>query len=195
MTNETKTTNSRTLVHGECLTGRVTKPYIKDDRLLGAVLSFDGRCETALLHLRQMTGDEPGKRLSALSIGDSLLVRIMVQKHGTRRKDVWATEKGIENQLLVESFQRDPNGFKNICGRVHSLTDFGLFIELLEGPAKGHRALLRSTDLAPGERLQLGAFVAQKVGHAVMCDLADARLDGSDKLLLRVNSARAAAAA
>jgi hypothetical protein len=71
---------SSSLKNGEFLTGRVQKPFIKNDKLLGAVLSFDGYSETALLHVRQMSGDKPAERLAELGVGDPLLVRIMIQQ-------------------------------------------------------------------------------------------------------------------
>ena len=135
---------STSLKNGELRTGRVQKPFISGGKLLGAVLSFDGCAETALLHLRQMGGENPAERLSELGIGDSLLVRIMIQQEGTGRPQVWATEKGVEHSLLIDMFASDKEKFQCLEGRVHGVTDFGLFIDILDGPAHGNRGLLRS---------------------------------------------------
>ena len=191
MTTETNAPVTSTLLaNGEWLTGHVTKPFIKDDRLIGAVLSFDGRSETALLHLRQMTGEKPAERLAEMSVGDSLLVRIMVQQEGSKRKQVWATEKGVEHQFLVEKFELEPEKFRCIEGKIHGVTDFGTFIELLDGPAKGHRGLLRSDRKGSDVRVKLGAFVRYRTGDEVLVDLAEARVDDSSKLLLRLENIR-----
>ncbi len=126
-------TVSSSLENGMLLTGRVQKPFIKGDKLLGAVLSFDGHSETALLHIRQMSGDKPAERLAELGLGDPLLVRIIIQQEGSGRPQVWATEKGVEHSFLVDMFEADKEKFHNLEGRVHGITDFGLFIEILDG--------------------------------------------------------------
>ncbi len=59
------------LQNGLFLPGRLQKPFIKGDKLLGAVLSFEGHSETALLHIRQMSGEKPAERLAELGVGDS----------------------------------------------------------------------------------------------------------------------------
>lgn len=195
MTTETTVTEAASttvtpalLAAGEILTGVVKMPYLKGEQLLGAVLSFEGRSETALLHLRQMSGENPQDRLADLGIGDPLLVRIVIQEaNGKERRGVWATEKGVEHQLIVESLERNPGDYKNIPGRVHGVTQFGTFVELLEGPAKGHRALVRSADVAPSGRVKLGAFVAFRTGQLVTCDLVEARCE-QEKLLLRAEN-------
>ncbi len=136
---------SAALVDGEFLTGRVIKPYLKGGNLLGAVLSFDGKSDTALLHIRQMSGEKPEERLAEMSVGDSLLVRIIVQQNGSKRKDVWATEKGDELSFIVDMLNANPDAFRGLEGRIHSVTEWGTFIELLDGSAKGQRGLLRPT--------------------------------------------------
>jgi hypothetical protein len=183
------------LKHGECLTGEVKKPFIKDSQLLGAVLSFEGRSETALLHLRQMSGDDsPSDRLAELAIGDPIKVRVMVVMEGDERK-VWATEKGVEYQGIVDLLQSDRDQFRNVEGKVHGLTDFGVFVELLASPASGHRGLLRTTAPRNSGRLKLGAFVPFRVGAPVIVDVVEARIDDNAKLLLRVDNLQLRAAA
>jgi len=178
------------LVHGECLIGKVKKPFIKDNALQGAVLAFDGKSETALLHLRQMSG-EANERLSELGIEDSLMVRIIVVGEGSERK-VWATEKGVEHQHLIDLFSEDPEQFKNIEGRVHGLTEFGVFVQLIDGPVQGHTGLLRTSNPQSG-RVKLGSFLPFKVGDGLMVDVAELRIDDSNrdtKLLVRLENVR-----
>jgi ribosomal protein S1 len=180
------------LSHNAVLQGVVAKPFIRGEQLVGAVLSFEGRADTALLHIKQMTGENPSDRLAALEVGDPLLVRIIIQEEGGRRS-VWATEKGIEHQQIVDLFAAEPEKFKNIEATVQGLADFGVFVDLQSGPAKGCRALLRYSSLSSSGRARLGSFVAYKVGDNLRCDLAEARLD-DNKLLLRLASARPAEA-
>jgi ribosomal protein S1 len=191
----TMTTTSETnvlpgLSAGECLMGHILKPFIRDDKLLGAILSFDGRSETALLHIRQMTGEKPAERLAELGVGDSLMVRIMIQQDVPGRRSIWATEKGVEHSLLIEMFDADKEKFRGIEGCINGLTDFGIFIELLGSPAKGHRGLLRHSSMSENGRVKLGSFVTYKVGDLVSCDMAEVRVDDSNKLLIRVENAR-----
>jgi ribosomal protein S1 len=181
---------SCSLQHGLFLTGRVQKPFIKGDKLLGAVLSFDGYLETALLHIRQMSGDNPAERLAELGVGDPLLVRIMIQQEGSGRPQVWATEKGVEHLFLVEKFEADKEQFHNLECRIHGVTDFGLFIDILDGRAKGQRGLLRSSSMSTNGRVKLGSFVTYKPGDFVSCDMAEIRVDDSGKLLIRLENAR-----
>ena len=140
----TATAVSTGLISGEVLTGYIKKPFIQKGQLLGAVLSFEGRLGTALLHIRQMNGEKPAERLAELEVGAPLLVRIMIQQEGSGRPQVWATEKGVEHSFLVSIFEADKEKFQNLEGTVHSVTDFGIFIEINEGLAMGHRGLLRS---------------------------------------------------
>jgi predicted RNA-binding protein with RPS1 domain len=190
---ETQTSQLVPLKHGEFLVGEVTKGFFKDNELLGAVLAFAGREGTALLHLRQMTGVSPVKRLADLSIGDPVKVRIMVTTDGDKEK-VWATEKGLEYQEIVDLLASDRDRFKSIDGRVHGLTEFGVFIELLAGPASGHRALLRIGASPNSGRIKLGAFMPFKVGAPVVVDVVEARVDDNAKLLLRVENVQLMAA-
>ena len=181
---------STSLKNGMLLTGRVQKPFIKGDKLLGAILSFDGHSETALLHIRQMGGDKPAERLAELGVGDPLLVRIMIQQEGDGRPQVWATEKGVEHSFLVDKFEADKEQFHNLECRIHGVTDFGLFIDILDGQAKGHRGLLRSSSMSSNGRVKLGSFVTYKPGDFVSCDIAEIRVDDSSKLLIRLENAR-----
>lgn len=179
---ESATTN---LQDGSLLLGRIVRPYIADEKLLGAVLAFEGHSETALLHVRQMSGEDPASRLAEMSVGDTLMVRLSVQSHPVR--SVRATEKGVELAKIVDAFEKEPTQFVGIPGRIQGITKFGTFIEL-EGPAAGHRGLLRSTLPASGQRMKLGAFLNFKLGDEVTADVVEARLDDSGKLLLRVDN-------
>jgi hypothetical protein len=180
------------LVDGQCLMGQVKAPFIKGDKLLGAILSFEGRSETALLHIRQMSGENNLARLSELGEGDSLLVRIVIQEDSGRRQ-IWATEKGVEHQLLIEKLESEPEKLRGVQGKVQGVTaGIGVFVELLEGTAIGRRGLLRFGVTA---RVKLGAYVAHKVGDLVLVDIAEVRVDDANKLLIRIENVRPQVAA
>jgi len=99
---ETEVMNSGDLlVDGDVLTGTVKKPFIQDGKLMGAVLSFDGKAETALLHRKQMIGVDRNRRLANLKLGDKLMVKLIVSgEHPTRK--TWASEAEIDNEVIVE---------------------------------------------------------------------------------------------
>lgn len=187
-TTQSQLTESNSLTDGEILVGRVKKPFIRDGKLLGAVLAFAGRTETALLHVRQMTGSNPSARLAALHVDESIIVRLIVKQETGRRKDIWATEIGIEPLHIVEAFSTGPEYFANLRGVVHSITDFGTFIEMVDGPARNHRGLLRhrNSGAAPAT---LGSCMEHQPGEAVLLDVAEARVEKS-KLLFRVEKVR-----
>ena len=63
-------------------------------------------------------------------------------------------------------------------------------MEIQEGPAKGHRGLLRSSSLSSGGKVKLGNFVVYKPGDLVASDMAEVRIDDSSKLLIRLENAR-----
>lgn len=181
---------AKIVVDGEVLKGRVLRPYIKNDTLAGAVLSFDGYAETALLHIRQMTGSGVKTRLADMKVGDSLLVRLMVSDTDGKRK-IWASENGIGHAQAVAAFDEQPEQFSNLRGVVFSLTKHGAFIEISEGPFAGQRGLLRPE---PSQgNIRLGAYTKHRRGDLVTLDVAEARMS-DDKLLLRVENVRGRAA-
>jgi ribosomal protein S1 len=181
------------LVNNEYLTGHVLKPYLKDGELMGAVLAFDGRRETALLHIRQMSGDSPAKRLAELGVGDPLYVRMIIIGEGRDRK-IQATELGVQEQLIVETLKSANGEFKGIEGRVNNITDFGVFITMLNGPAEGHTGLVPLANLSKGSeggRVKLGSFLRFKKNDLVHVDIIEGRIDQvKGKLLLRLDNLR-----
>ncbi len=82
-------------------------------------------------------------------------MRIMIQQEGSGRPQVWATEKGVEHSFLIDMFEADREKFHNLEGSVRAVTDFGLFIEILDGPAKGHQGLLRASSMSSNGRVKL----------------------------------------
>lgn len=181
------------LSDGAILTGRIKKPFIRDGKLLGAVVAFAGHTETALLHLRQMTGENPSARLAALRMNESVLVRLIVKREPGRRKDVWATENGIEHVHIVEAFSTGRENFANLRGAVHSITEVGIFITMLDGPARGYRGLFRLWNGGDAQAT-LGSYVEYQPGQPVLLDVAEARIEKS-KLLFRVDNVRKQTAA
>jgi ribosomal protein S1 len=181
------------LVANEVITGHVLKPYIKDGELTGAVLAFDGRSETALLHKRQMVGDSPIERLAELGVGDPLCVRIVIIGEGRDRK-VQATELGVAEHLIVEKLKSSTDDFKGIEGRVNNVTDFGVFVTLLSGAVQGQSGLVPTSSLSKGStagRVKLGSFMRFKKDDLVHVDIVEGRIDQvKGKLLLRLDNLR-----
>jgi ribosomal protein S1 len=170
--------HTRLLQNGECLQGTVNRPYIKENRLLGAVLSFEGRSETALLHVKQVGGLTPAERLADLEMGEAVRVRITVSSDKDGRK-VWASERGLEHQEVLDVLNSTPEKMKDLPGVVHSITEFGVFIELSDGLAKGHRGLLRFG--SKGARVKLGAYISFNVGQSVSVDVTEASIDDTSR--------------
>jgi ribosomal protein S1 len=130
---------------GAILIGTVIRPFIDQNKLRGAILSFAGREETALLHIKQIKGEEPEKRLSGFRLGDEIEVKIIVNGPATAPK-IWASEKALEPTLL----QRLNAVIKSKCvvtGRVVDVCDDGLFVDLIDGPIKGERGLIHNSNL------------------------------------------------
>jgi ribosomal protein S1 len=133
------------VVDGAILIGTVIRPFIDQNKLRGAILSFAGREETALLHIRQIKGEEPEKRLSGFCLGDEIKVKIIVNGPACAPK-IWASEKALEPTLL----ERLNAVIKSKCvvrGRVANVCKGGLFVDLIDGPIKGERGLIHNANL------------------------------------------------
>ena len=133
------------LQDGAILIGTVIRPFIDQNKLRGAILSFAGREETALLHIKQIKGEEPEKRLSGFRLGDEIEVKIIVNGPASAPK-IWASEKALEPILL----QRLNAVIKSKCvvtGRVVDVCKGGLFVDLIDGPIKDERGLIHNSNL------------------------------------------------
>jgi|LakMenEpi03Aug12_release.lakeMendotaPanAssembly.Ray.scaffolds.fasta_scaffold765114_2 hypothetical protein len=169
------------LVNGEMLIGKVTKPFIQDGKLMGAVLSFEGRSETALLHRKQMVGANKNTRLSNTQLGAEMLVRIIVSGEQPDRK-VWASELTVDNEFLIERIKTAP---KVMTSTVINSTDYGVFVEVQEGPAAGRRGLIHAKNLGTRSGpVRLGAFTSYETGASVQVRLLNASVDGKGVLRL-----------
>jgi predicted RNA-binding protein with RPS1 domain len=141
-TNE-QTTN---LVDGEILVGTVLRPFIDQGKLRGAILSFAGR-ETALLHVKQIVGAEPDKRLADLLLGEDVEVKIMIHGPAHARK-VWASETALHGErTLVEQLNAAAEAGSIFAGRIVNVAKFGVFVDLTEGFAAGQRGLIHNSNL------------------------------------------------
>ncbi|MDR3613802.1 MAG: S1 RNA-binding domain-containing protein [Candidatus Obscuribacterales bacterium] len=141
---------------GEILTGAVLRPFIDQDKLRGAILSFPGKKETALLHVKQIQGGAPEARLSQLRLGDEVEVKIMIHGPAHARK-IWASETALVGERsLVDELSSAAEAKTVFAGRVINVSKFGVFVDMLEGPAKGQRGLIHNSNL-----YQKGAGLAQ----------------------------------
>jgi ribosomal protein S1 len=162
------------LVDGEILIGKIKKPFIQDGKLMGAVLSFDGKSETALLHRKQMVGSDKIGRLANMRLGDEVTVKLLVTGERPERK-TWASEACIDDSVIIERLlSLRPKG---VLGKVVNATDYGVFIELQDGPAAGRRGLVHAKNMGNGRAASLSAFTSYLPGAAVCVDVLGAQLD------------------
>jgi predicted RNA-binding protein with RPS1 domain len=144
------------LLDGEVLVGRVYRPFRDQEKLRGAILSFPDRKETALLHIKQIKGESPETRLAQLRCGDEVEVKIMIHGPAHARK-VWASETALVNErTMVEDLSSAAEAKTVLAGRVVNVAKFGVFVDILEGVAKGQRGLIHNSNL-----YQKGAGLAQ----------------------------------
>jgi len=185
---ETEVMNSSDLlVDGDVLTGTVKKPFIQEGKLMGAVLSFDGKAETALLHRKQMIGADRNLRLANLKLGDKLMVKLIVSgEHPTRK--TWASEAEIDNAVIVEHLMAQKS--KTFTGQVVNAADYGVFVELSDGPGAGRRGLIHAKNMCKGGAASLSAFTSYTSGDLVKVDVLGARID--EKNLVRIDLGMAA---
>jgi ribosomal protein S1 len=162
------------LIDGEILTGTIKKPFIQDGKLMGAVLSFEGKAETALLHRKQMIGSNRDFRLANLKLGDQLTVKLIVSGVHPDRKS-WASETNVEDAVVVERLMEQRS--KTFSGRVVNAADYGVFIELCDGPGAGRRGLVHAKNLCKNGAASLSAFTAFAPGALVKVDLISAHID------------------
>lgn len=172
------------LVDGEILSGTVKKPFIQDGKLMGAILSFEGRGETALLHRKQMLGGNKNDRLANFKLGDVLTVKLLVSGERPNRR-TWASEVGIDDTVIVERLSADKP--KGLFGKVVNATDYGVFVELQCGMAAGRRGLIHCRNLCRGGSPSLGAFTSFVPGAEIEVDVLGALVD--DKGGLRIDLA------
>ncbi len=172
------------LGNDEVLTGVVKKPFLMEGKLFGAILSFAGRRETALLHRKQMTGNDRDERLANLNIGDEITVKIIVQGETPNRK-TWATEVGLDDIHALEQILSAES--RRASGRVVNTADYGVFVEILAGPAAGRKGLIHSKNMTRGRSTSLGAFTTFHPGRIVEVEVMDGRID--DKNVMRLDLA------
>jgi len=185
-----KTINTATILEdGEILVGKVTKPFIQEGKLMGAILGFEGRSETALLHRKQMVGDDKSGRLANLKLGDALTVKLLVSGERPNRK-TWASEVGIEDGTIVERLVAEMP--KRVAGKVINSTDYGVFIELQSGIAAGRRGLVHAKNMCKGGTPSLSAFTSFVSGASLDVDVLGASIDskGTMRIDLAPSSAR-----
>jgi hypothetical protein len=173
------TDTSVQLVHGEVLAGVVDRPFIQDNKLLGAVLRFPGRKESALLHIKQMIGTDRDKRLSDLKLGQEVRVKLLVSGVHPNRK-IWASELELTDDDVLARVLAGER--KNVPGRVINTTNYGVFVQVLGGPGTGRRGLVHVKNLYGSSSGSLGDFTAFPPGSPVNVDIMDARMDNGGLL-------------
>lgn len=162
------------LQDGEILVGKITKPFIQDGKLMGAILQFEGKSETALLHRKQMLGKDKNDRLANMRLGDELLIKMSVSGEHPARK-TWASESSLEPEAIVERLsEKLPRG---LSGKVVNTTDYGVFIELQNGPAAGRLGLVHAKNMGNGRAVSLSAFTSFASGDLVKVDVLGSELD------------------
>ncbi|MDR3615474.1 MAG: hypothetical protein P4L53_18085 [Candidatus Obscuribacterales bacterium] len=172
---------------GEILVGTVLRPYISKEQLLGAVLCFEGKTETALLHIKQIAGDNPSDRLSNLKIGEEVRVKITVAMDGSMRKLRASEKELISDQAVVDELNALPDS-SILVGSVVNVARFGVFIELQDQIAKGKKGLVHNKNMNSGAGMSLKSFGELIPGKEVFVRiLGEARLD--DNGIMRIDLA------
>jgi ribosomal protein S1 len=183
---------SAELIHGKVLAGLVDRPFIQSNKLLGAVLRFPGYKETALLHIKQMVGADREKRLSDLKLGEEVRVKLMVSGSHPNRK-IWASELELSDDDVLTRLLASER--KNVPGRVINTTNYGMFVQLLGGPASGKRGLVHVKNLFGSLKTSLAEYTAFSPGNPVNVDISDARIDNRGVLRIDLNLTEAESAA
>ncbi len=156
---------------------------------MGAVLSFEGKSETALLHRKQMVGSDKNGRLADMRLGDEVTVKMLVTGERPERK-TWASEAGIEDSVIIERLlSLRPKG---VTGKVVNATDYGVFIELQNGPGAGRRGLVHAKNMGNGRAASLSAFTSFLPGATVHVDVLGAEVDTKGTLRIDLTLSKAA---
>ncbi|MDR3613861.1 MAG: hypothetical protein P4L53_09840, partial [Candidatus Obscuribacterales bacterium] len=172
------------------LVGKVERPWISKGELLGAILSFEGKTETALLHIKQVAGDNPSDRLSNLNIGEELRVKVTIAMDGSVRKLRASEKELVSDQAIVDALNSLPGSAVH-AARVVNVASYGVFIDLEEGPAKGKKGLVHNKNMYSGSGMSLKSFGELVPGKEVFVRLAgQARVD--ERGTLRIDLAFAA---
>jgi len=176
---------------GEVLTGTIKRPFINGGKLLGAILDFEGRSETALLHLKQMVGANKEERLSAMKLGEPVRVKLIVSGERPNRK-TWASEIALAEDSIVDQVLAGER--QNLAGRIINTTDYGVFVELLAGPGAGRRGLMHAKNFGGKSPASLRDFTMFTAGGSITVDVIDARVDHKGVLRIDLRQSESEAA-
>lgn len=179
-TNTTAGARSAWLVDGEVLVGKVLRSFTQGGKILGVILTFAGKAETALLNHKQMVGKDPKSRLANLAQGDELTVKIQV----TPEHKIWASETDVEVEYLAEILRAQKG--TRILGKIVNQSKFGLFVELQTGLGAGRKALvhwknmttIHASPFSPGANVWVDVLSAHVDAKGTL--RIDLRISGTD---------------
>jgi predicted RNA-binding protein with RPS1 domain len=167
------------LVANEVIVGKVLRPYIAREQLLGAILSFEGKSETALLHIKQVAGD-PTERLLNLKIGEEVRVKITIAIENGVRK-VRASEKDLDtDQEIADKLNALPDS-SVLAASVVNVAPYGIFVSL-DDTFKNRKGLVHNKNMYSGSGMSLKSFGELVPGKEVFVRILGARLDDSGAL-------------
>jgi predicted RNA-binding protein with RPS1 domain len=167
------------LVANEVIVGKVLRPYIAREQLLGAILSFEDKSETALLHIKQVAGD-PTERLLNLKIGEEVRVKITIAIENGVRK-VRASEKDLDtDQEIADKLNALPDS-SVLAASVVNVAPYGIFVSL-DDTFKNRKGLVHNKNMYSGSDMSLKSFGELVPGKEVFVRILGARLDDSGTL-------------
>jgi predicted RNA-binding protein with RPS1 domain len=175
---------ANTITNNEILVGTVLRPYIAREQLLGAVLAFEGKSETALLHVKQVAGDDPSARLSNFSIGEEVRVKVSIATEGGMRKLRASEKELVTDQDIVNKLNSLPKSHV-FAGSVVNVASYGVFVCLA---ANGKKGLVHNKNfVGNGSGMSLRAFGELVPGKEVFVRMLDeAKLDDAGTLRLNL---------
>jgi predicted RNA-binding protein with RPS1 domain len=177
---------SSDIANNAILVGKVNRPWISRGQLLGAILSFEGTSETALLHIKQVAAEDPSDRLLNLRIGEEVRVKITIATDNGMRK-IRASEKElVSDQAIADELNALPDS-SVLAATVVNRASYGVFVAL-DDVAKGKKGLVHNKNMSNGSGMSLKAFGELVPGKKIFVRmLGEAKLD--DAGILRLNLA------
>jgi ribosomal protein S1 len=182
--------DASSVIEKAILVGKVQRPWISKGQLMGAVLSFEGTSETALLHIKQVAAEDPSNRLLNLRIGEEVRVKITIAMDNGVRK-VRASEKDLATDQEIADKLNALSEASVLAASVVNVASYGVFIELQDEIAKGKKGLVHNKNMHSGSGMSLKSFGELVPGKEVFVRLAGkARVD--ERGILRIDLAFAA---
>jgi len=172
---------SSVIEHNAILVGKVERPWSPKGQILGAVLSFEGKSETALLHIKQVAAEDPSDRLLNLRIGEEVRVKITIAMENGVRK-VRASEKDlVTDQEIADKLNALPEA-SVLAASVVNVASYGVFVEL-DGAIK-KKGLVHNKNMFEASGMSLKEFGQLSPGKEVTVRILSARVDEKGTLRL-----------